>query len=165
MVYRDRFRIKKGPAKVHYLAVFSSSSRDDASIEEVIGLLGGKPSDPGTATTLHEGQAFELKVGAEVRDELNTIRARADDHQLDVNIVASTNRRKRLLIADMDSTIITSESLDDMAEIAGLSSAILPITARAMRGELDFEAALDERVALLRGLPASLIDRPLTRRV
>ena len=53
----------------------------------------------------------------------------------------------------MDSTIITSESLDDMAEIAGLSSAILPITARAMRGELDFEAALDERVALLRGLP------------
>ena len=152
---------KKGPAKVHYLAVFSSSSRDDASIEEVIGLLGGKPSDPGTATTLHEGQAFELKVGAEVRDELNTIRARADDHQLDVNIVASTNRRKRLLIADMDSTIITSESLDDMAEIAGLSSAILPITARAMRGELDFEAALDERVALLRGLPASLIEQAL----
>lgn len=152
---------KKGPAKVHYLAVFSSSSRDDASIEEVIGLLGGKPSDPGTATTLHEGQAFELKVGAEVRDELNTIRARADDHHLDVNIVASTNRRKRLLIADMDSTIITSESLDDMAEIAGLSSAILPITARAMRGELDFEAALDERVALLRGLPASLIEQAL----
>ena len=146
---------------MHYLAVFSSSYRDDASIEEVIGLLGGKPSDPGTATTLHEGQAFELKVGAEVRDELNTIRARADDHHLDVNIVASTNRRKRLLIADMDSTIITSESLDDMAEIAGLSSAILPITARAMRGELDFEAALDERVALLRGLPASLIEQAL----
>ena len=71
------------------------------------------------------------------------------------------NRRKRLLIADMDSTIITSESLDDMAEIAGLSSAILPITARAMRGELDFEAALDERVALLRGLPTSLIEQAL----
>ena len=146
---------------MHYLAVFSSSSRDDASIEEVIELLGGKPSEPGTATTLHEGQAFELKVGAEVRDELSAIRARAGDNQLDVNIVASTNRRKRLLIADMDSTIITSESLDDMAEIAGLSSAILPITARAMRGELDFEAALDERVALLRGLPVSLIKQAL----
>ena len=146
---------------MHYLAVFSSSSRDDASIEEVIELLGGKPSEPGPATTLHEGQAFELKVGAEVRDELSAIRARAGDHQLDVNIVASTNRRKRLLIADMDSTIITSESLDDMAEIAGLSSAILPVTARAMRGELDFEAALDERVALLRGLPVSLIKQAL----
>lgn len=146
---------------MHYLAVFSSSSRDDASIEEVIELLGGKPSEPGTATTLHEGQAFELKVGAEVRDELSAIRARAGDNQLDVNIVASTNRRKRLLIADMDSTIITSESLDDMAEIAGLSSAILPITARAMRGELDFEAALDERVALLRGLPVSLFKQAL----
>ena len=146
---------------MHYLAVFSSSSRDDASIEEVIELLGGKPSEPGTATTLHEGQAFELKVGAKVRDELSAIRARAGDHQLDVNIVASTNRRKRLLIADMDSTIITSESLDDMAEIAGLSSAILPVTARAMRGELDFEAALDERVALLRGLPTSLIEQAL----
>ena len=146
---------------MHYLAVFSSSSRDDASIEEVIKLLGGKPSEPGTATTLHDGQAFELKVGAEVRDELSAIRARAGDNQLDVNIVASTNRRKRLLIADMDSTIITSESLDDMAEIAGLSSAILPITARAMRGELDFEAALDERVVLLRGLPVSLIKQAL----
>lgn len=64
---------------MHYLAVFSSSSRDDASIEEVIGLLGDKPSDLEKATTLLEGQAFELKVGAEVRDELNTIRARADD--------------------------------------------------------------------------------------
>ena len=146
---------------MHYLAVFSSSSRDDASIEEVVELLGGRPSDPGTANTLHEGQAFELEVGAEVLDGLNTVRARADDHQLDVNIVPSTNRRKRLLIADMDSTIITSESLDDMAEIAGLSSAILPITARAMRGELDFEAALDERVAVLRGLPTSLIEQAL----
>lgn len=146
---------------MHYLAVFSSSSRDDASIEEVVELLGGRPSDPGTANTLHEGQAFELEVGAEVLDGLNTVRARADDHQLDVNIVPSTNRRKRLLIADMDSTIITSESLDDMAEIAGLSSAILPITARAMRGELDFEQALDERLALLAGQPASLIDAAL----
>ncbi|MED5304707.1 MAG: hypothetical protein VX665_04160, partial [Pseudomonadota bacterium] len=98
---------------MHYLAVFSSSSRDDASIEEVVELLGGRPSDPGTANTLHEGQAFELEVGAEVLDGLNTVRARADDHQLDVNIVPSTNRRNRLLIADMDSTIITSESLDD----------------------------------------------------
>ena len=116
MVYRDRFRIKKGPAKVHYLAVFSSSSRDDASIEEVVELLGGRPSDPGTANTLHEGQAFELEVGAEVLDGLNTVRARADDHQLDVNIVPSTNRRKRLLIADMDSTCLlyTSPSPRDL---------------------------------------------------
>ena len=146
---------------MHYLAVFSSSSRDNASIEEVVELLDGRPSDPGTANTLHEGQAFELEVGAEVLDGLNTVRSRADDHQLDVNIVPSTNRRKQLLIADMDSTIITSESLDDMAEIAGLSSDILPITARAMRGELDFEAALDERVALLRGLPTSLVEQAL----
>ena len=75
------------------------------------------------------------------------------EHQLDVNIIPAKDRRKKLLIADMDSTIITSESLDDMAEMAGLASEIQPITARAMRGELDFEAALDARVALLRGLP------------
>ena len=61
----------------------------------------------------------------------------------------------------MDSTIITSESLDDMARIAGLAEAIIPITERAMHGELDFEAALYERVALLRGQPESLIDQAL----
>ena len=146
---------------MHYLAVFSSSTRIDATIEEAVSLLDDMPSDAATAKTLYEGQAFEIKVGSEAIDGWNALRSRAAEHRLDVNIVPARGRRKRLLIADMDSTIITSESLDDMAEIVGLASAILPVTARAMRGELDFEAALDERIALLRGLPASLIEQAL----
>ena len=146
---------------MHYLAVFSSSSRVDATIEEVVSLLDGIPSDAETATVLKEGQAFEIDVGREAIDGWADLRDRAAHLQLDVNIIPAANRRKQLLIADMDSTIITSESLDDMADMAGLSSAIVPITARSMRGELDFEAALDERVALLRGLPESLVQQAL----
>ena len=124
-------------------------------------LLDGALSDPEKATTLSDGQAFEIKVGSEAFDNWNTLRSRAAEHELDVNIVPAKDRRKKLLIADMDSTIITSESLDDMAEMAGLASEIQPITARSMRGELDFEAALDARVALLRGLSDSLITTAL----
>ena len=146
---------------MHYLAVFSSSTRTDATIAEGISLLDGALPDPETATTLSAGRAFEIGVANEAVDRRDALRSRAAEHQLDVNIVPAKDRRKKLLIADMDSTIITSESLDDMAEMAGLASEIQPITARSMRGELDFEAALDARVALLRGLPESLIKKAL----
>ena len=146
---------------MHYLAVFSSSTRDDLSIDEVIGFLEGVPKSGTSATILDDGRAIEVNLGTTAITGLDVIRSQAADRQIDMNVIPSTNRRKRLLIADMDSTIITSESLDDMAQIAGLSSRILPITERAMRGELDFEAALDERVALLRGLPDSLIVQAL----
>jgi phosphoserine phosphatase len=82
---------------------------------------------------------------------------------VDANAQPAAGRRKRLLIADMDSTIITSESLDELAEYAGLKEVISAITARAMRGELNFEAALAERVAMLAGLPESAIDAVLAR--
>jgi phosphoserine phosphatase len=68
------------------------------------------------------------------------------------------NRRKRLLIADMESTIIEQEMLDEIAEYVGLRQRIAGITERAMRGELDFEAALRERVGLLAGLDSALLD-------
>ncbi len=67
----------------------------------------------------------------------------------------------KLFLADMDSTIVMGETLDDMAEMAGIGDKISDITARAMRGELDFEQALTERVKMLEGMPASLIDRTL----
>ncbi len=67
-------------------------------------------------------------------------------------------RRKRLLVADMDSTIVASETLDDLAANAGIADKIAPITARTMNGELPFEGSLKERVALLQGLPVSALD-------
>jgi phosphoserine phosphatase len=87
------------------------------------------------------------------------LRHEADKTAIDVNVVPVENRRKTILMADMDSTIITSESLDELAVAAGVGEQVIGITRRAMAGEIDFEAALDERVALLAGKPKSLIDK------
>lgn len=72
---------------------------------------------------------------------------------------AAEGRRKGLLLADMDSTIVTTETLDELAAFAGVKERVAPITERAMRGELDFRQALAERVALLAGLPVSALER------
>lgn len=84
---------------------------------------------------------------------------------VDVVLHRAGARRKRLIIADMDSTMITVECIDELADYAGIKPQIAAITERAMRGELDFRAALAERVALLAGLDASVIDRCLAERV
>jgi phosphoserine phosphatase len=88
-----------------------------------------------------------------------------DDWLLDLNIVPSENRRKRLLVADMDSTIISCECIDELADMAGLKPQVAAVTERAMRGELDFPAALRERVALLKGLPLEALARVYAERV
>lgn len=85
--------------------------------------------------------------------------------RVDIVVQAAATRPKTLLIADMDSTMITVECIDELAEYAGIKPQIAAITERAMRGELDFAAALDERVALLKGLPESVIDDCLVQRV
>ncbi|USI72081.1 phosphoserine phosphatase SerB [Sphingomonas morindae] len=74
-------------------------------------------------------------------------------------------RAKALLVADMDSTMITVECIDELADFAGIKAQVAAVTEAAMRGELDFGAALDARVALLRGLPATAIDRCRAERV
>ena len=86
-------------------------------------------------------------------------------NKLDFVVQPLANREKRLLVADMDSTMITVECIDELADYAGLKPEIAAITEAAMRGELDFEAALDARVALLAGLDAGVIDRCLAERV
>jgi phosphoserine phosphatase len=82
-----------------------------------------------------------------------------------VNIVPAENRRKRLLIADMDSTIIGCECIDELADMAGIKPKVAAITERAMRGKLDFPAALRARVALLKGLPLEALARVNAERV
>jgi phosphoserine phosphatase len=85
--------------------------------------------------------------------------------RVDVVVQPEGQRRKRLLVADMDSTMITVECIDELADYAGLKAQVAEITERAMQGELDFEAALDARVALLAGLQAEVIDRCREERV
>lgn len=83
----------------------------------------------------------------------------------DVVVQAATGREKRLLVADMDSTMITVECIDELADYAGIKPQIAEITEAAMRGELDFAAALDARVALLKGLDAAAIEQCRNERV
>jgi len=84
---------------------------------------------------------------------------------IDVNVIAPGNRRKKLLIADMDSTIIGCECLDELADMAQLKPQIAAITERAMNGEIAFEPALRERVGLLKGLALEALDRTYAERV
>ncbi len=83
----------------------------------------------------------------------------------DIAVQPAAGRVKRLLVADMDSTMITVECIDELADYAGIKAEIAAITERAMQGELDFAQALAARVALLRGLPAATIDRCRAERV
>ena len=87
------------------------------------------------------------------------------DHEYDVVVQPAAHRRKRLLVADMDSTMIGQECIDELADFVGLKAHVSSITERAMRGEIEFEPALRERVALLKGLPVSVVDEVLKKRI
>lgn len=82
-----------------------------------------------------------------------------------VQVVAPDARRKKILIADMDSTMIQQECVDELADEAGVGEYVASITARAMNGEIGFEGALRERVGLLRGLPVSVIEHVIATRI
>jgi phosphoserine phosphatase len=84
---------------------------------------------------------------------------------IDAAVVSIHNRRKRLLIADMDSTMIEQECIDELGEMAGVGTRIKEITLRAMRGELDFDGALTERVRLLKDLDAAIIGQIIRERI
>lgn len=99
---------------------------------------------------------------AEIRRRLQEMVA---DLPVDIAVQPAAGRSKRLLIADMDSTIIGQECIDELADFAGLKPQVAAITERAMRGEIEFEPALRERVALLKGLPIETIDRVLAERI
>lgn len=84
---------------------------------------------------------------------------------VDLVVQPAEGRRKKMLLADMDSTMIQQECIDELADEAGVGERVKDITARAMNGELDFEGALTERVGLLKGLDVSVIDRVLNQRI
>ena len=125
------------------------------------GLLRGL--DNGPAKILSPGHAFDLPVAS--GDALAQARACADGLELDINLISTHARRKKLLVADMDSTIINVECLDELADMAGLKPQIAAITERAMRGELEFEAALRERVGMLKGLKLDALEKTYAERV
>ena len=115
----------------------------------------------GPPDMLSPGEAADLPLGAE--PDPAVLQAALDGAPVDAIVTAAAERRKRLLVADMDSTIVTGETLDELADFAGLKPQIAAITARAMNGELDFKAALRERVAMLTGLPVDALEQTWRR--
>ncbi len=137
------------------------------------------PADPALDTTLVA--AVHREIGGEINwltqrvavefVKPRTLEAEAIAGQLvagraiDVALVPLAHRRKRLLIADMDSTMIEQECIDELADAVGLKAEIAAITARAMNGELDFPSALRTRVALLKGLPLARVEEVRRERI
>lgn len=94
-------------------------------------------------------------------EQMKALRTLFAEDKIDILCVATDHRQKKLLLADMDSTIVETETLDELAGKAGIKDRIAAITARAMNGELDFKSALRERVRLLKGLPLSALQETL----
>jgi phosphoserine phosphatase len=125
--------------------------------------LAAKLRGLGEALWLSPGRAFDIGIAGDAQAAL--AEARSLGHNADINVVATAQRRKKLLVADMDSTIIGCECLDELADMAGLKERVSAITERAMRGEIEFATALRERVALLRGLPLAALEKTYRERV
>jgi len=135
---------------------------DDRLIDRALGALREVDSKAGFAHWIDEGDAVDLSVNG----DLKAIRWALDGlPEVDVFVQPEEPRFRRLLIADMDSTMVGQECLDELADFAGLKQEIAEITERAMQGKLDFKAALRERVAMLSGLDEEAISRCLSERV
>ena len=112
---------------------------------------------------LSPGTACEFQLAKPLA--IGELRAQLAGAPVDANLVPSERRRKRLLVADMDSTIINCECVDEIAAFVGLKAEIAAGTERAMRGEIPFEASLRERIALLRGVPETVLEKVYSERV
>lgn len=117
------------------------------------------------AEDVARGRPWRRLAATAVEIDADGVPADVDLSEVDVNRVPDAGRRKRMLIADMDSTIIGVECIDELADFAGVKAQVAAITELAMRGELDFEAALDARVATLRGLPDEVLEACYSERV
>ncbi len=106
-----------------------------------------------------------LRDGTNLMETDAAIRALIASAPIDLAIQDADTRRKKFLIADMDSTMIGQECIDELAAEVGLKDMVSKITARAMNGEIEFEPALRERVALLKGLPVAVIDEVIEKRI
>src|SRR3981081_1763895 len=142
------------------------------------------PADPALDSTLVDGARAILPspgpaqwlfgevagdIPFEGSDDIHAVEARLrqarGDLPVDIVVQPQALRRKKLLLADMDSTMIGQECIDELADFAGLKAPVAKITERAMRGEIEFEPALRERVALLKGLPVGVVNEVLAKRI
>lgn len=130
-----------------------------ALVAEIARALGAEPQ----ILSDHEAVAFEVEsLAPDLRHQLSEI---LGERPIDLAITPSLERRKRILLCDMDSTVITTECIDELADLLGIRAKVAEITERTMNGELDFAASLTARVKLLAGLEVAAIDRLLEERI
>ena len=146
-----------------YTAVLLTSPEtkalDPALVESLRNAWGG-----GDAVWLAPNEAAEFSL-SQRPDNFWEVWESCQSMNVDLVLVKTEGRRKQMLLADMDSTMIQQECIDELADEAGVGDRVKDITARAMNGELDFEGALKERVGLLKGLDAGVIDKVLAQRI
>ncbi|WP_176591231.1 phosphoserine phosphatase SerB [Sphingobium sp. EM0848] len=141
----------------------ASAALSQEDIAEAAGRLATAGCAPVDSVWLDEGKAADIFFGSDPVAARAVLTGIGD--KVDVIVQLAEGREKKLLIADMDSTMITVECIDELADYAGIKPQIAEITERAMRGELDFAGALHERVALLKGLADAAIDQCREERV
>ena len=132
---------------------------DPALVESLRNAWGG-----GDAVWLSPDEAAEFSL-PEIPENRWAVWESCQSMGVDLIVIPTEGRRKKMLLADMDSTMIQQECIDELAEEAGVGAHVKDITARAMNGELDFDGALRERVTLLKGLPESVIGKVLAERI
>ncbi len=138
-----------------HVLVLTAANADlgDADLRAAEAVFGEVDAQLNDLRWLDPGRAAELAFNRGATGEVaGLVRTALQGRSIDANVVPAGGRRKGLLVADMESTIIENEMLDELADIAGIGEQIAAITKAAMNGELDFYAAIRERVALLRGL-------------
>ena len=142
-----------------------TSALDDAALTRASGVLTspGQPAwlDPGIAADI----PFSGDRGGDTRLVATRLRAALADLLVDVVVQPAEGRRKHLFLADMDSTMIGQECIDEMADFVGKKAEVSAVTERAMRGEIEFAPALRARVALLKGLPEKVVDEVIAERI
>lgn len=147
------------PRPVTVTLVGGHESLDTEAVEAVSDALRAAGRNPGSADWLAADRACDVPVdSAGLGGIEDAVRAALADRPIDVAVQWADARRRKLLVADLESTIIRNEMLDDLGARVGAGEEIAGITAAAMRGELDFAASLRRRVALLAGQPTSLLE-------
>lgn len=133
-----------------------------ATARDALAALGAHPA--GGPDWLSPRSACDLPFDdADPAEVQNGVRARLAGAALDIIAQPRAGRRKKLLVADMESTIIANEFVDELAELAGVGAKVAAITDRVVRGTIEFAVALEERVAMLAGLPIESLDRAYAR--
>ena len=155
------------PARNSLVATLIAHPSRPLLTDEVVAMAAGALGQKTQRTVLARGIAADLIVPSPADPQAveALLRSALGDRPIDVVVQPLGRRRKRLFLADMDSTMIGQECIDELADYVGLKAEVSAITERAMRGEIAFEPALRERVALLKDLPADVVDEIIEKRI